>query len=112
MSPRAPIPSVACAPSTDAERGFIETWEVEAYRRGAAAFGRDAGRFSGRIALVTGAAQGFGLEIARGLADAGGHVVLADVNAEGAAEQARELEARLGPGAPGPWPWTSRTTPP
>jgi rhamnose utilization protein RhaD (predicted bifunctional aldolase and dehydrogenase)/NAD(P)-dependent dehydrogenase (short-subunit alcohol dehydrogenase family) len=83
---------------TDAERTFIETWEVEAYRRGAAAFGRDAGRFGGRIALVTGAAQGFGLGIATGLAEAGGHVILADLNAEGAAEEARDLEARLGPG--------------
>ena len=44
------------------ERGFIETWEAEAYRRNAAAFSRDRGRFGGRIALVTGAAQGFGLK--------------------------------------------------
>jgi rhamnose utilization protein RhaD (predicted bifunctional aldolase and dehydrogenase)/NAD(P)-dependent dehydrogenase (short-subunit alcohol dehydrogenase family) len=83
---------------SDAERGFIETWEVEAYRRNAAAFSRDRGRFGGRIALVTGAAQGFGLEIARGLVAAGGHVVLADVNATLAAERARELEAAHGPG--------------
>ena len=80
------------------ERTFIETWEVEAYRRGAAAFGRAPGRFAGRIALVTGAAQGFGLGIAQGLASAGGHVVLADIKAEVAAEQAEQLEAEFGRG--------------
>ncbi|HZW00843.1 MAG TPA: SDR family NAD(P)-dependent oxidoreductase, partial [Candidatus Deferrimicrobium sp.] len=83
---------------SDAERGFIETWEVEAYRRNAAAFSRDRGRFGGRIALVTGAAQGFGLEIARGLVAAGGHVILGDVNAALAAERAAELEAAHGIG--------------
>ena len=83
---------------SDEERGFIETWEVEAYRRNAAAFSRDRGRFGGRIALVTGAAQGFGLEIARGLVAAGGHVVLADVNAPLASERAEELEATHGTG--------------
>jgi rhamnose utilization protein RhaD (predicted bifunctional aldolase and dehydrogenase)/NAD(P)-dependent dehydrogenase (short-subunit alcohol dehydrogenase family) len=83
---------------SDDERGFIETWEVEAYRRNAAAFSRDRGRFGGRIALVTGAAQGFGLEIARGLAAAGGHVVLADVNVALATQRASELEAAHGAG--------------
>ncbi len=83
---------------SDTERGFIETWEVEAYRRNAAAFSRDRGRFGGRVALVTGAAQGFGLEIARGLVMAGGHVVLADVNAVVAAERAAELETACGTG--------------
>jgi NAD(P)-dependent dehydrogenase (short-subunit alcohol dehydrogenase family) len=83
---------------SDAERTFIETWEVEAYRRGAAAFARDEGRFGGRIALVTGAAQGFGLAIARGLVAAGGHVVLADINASEAASRTAELEASHGLG--------------
>ncbi len=80
------------------ERGFIEHWEVEAYRRGAAAFGRSPGRFAGKVALITGAAQGFGLGIAQGLAQEGGHVILADVQAEQAAVEAAAIEAELGKG--------------
>ena len=83
---------------SDDERTFIETWEVEAYRRGAAAFGRAPGPFAGRVALVTGAAQGFGLGIARGLAAAGGHVMLADVQADRAASEAAAIEAEQGIG--------------
>ncbi len=83
---------------SDDERGFIEHWEVEAYRRGAAAFGRAPGRFAGSVALVTGAAQGFGLGIAQGLAREGGHVILADVRAEQAAIEAAAIEAELGTG--------------
>jgi NAD(P)-dependent dehydrogenase (short-subunit alcohol dehydrogenase family)/rhamnose utilization protein RhaD (predicted bifunctional aldolase and dehydrogenase) len=83
---------------TDGERGFIETWEVEAYRRGAAAFGRAPGPFAGRVALVTGAAQGFGLGIARGLAAAGGSVVLADIQADRAGTEAAAIEAEHGTG--------------
>jgi rhamnose utilization protein RhaD (predicted bifunctional aldolase and dehydrogenase)/NAD(P)-dependent dehydrogenase (short-subunit alcohol dehydrogenase family) len=83
---------------TDTERGFIETWEVEAYRRGAAAFERAPGAFAGRIALVTGAAQGFGLGIAQGLAAAGGSVVLADIQAGLAAVEAAAIEAEHGTG--------------
>lgn len=48
----------------------------------------------GKVALVTGAAQGFGWEIARGLAEAGAHVVIADLNSEGARSRAEELEAK------------------
>jgi len=56
------------------------------------------GRFAGRVAVVTGAAQGFGLAIAADLIAEGGHVVLADVNAALAQANALELEARHGPG--------------
>jgi len=45
----------------------------------------------GRIALVTGGAQGFGAEIARGLADAGAYVIVADINVDGAQAFAAEL---------------------
>ncbi len=87
----------------DPERRFIETWEAEVYRRGiaagiSAAGGAAAGRFEGRVALVTGAAQGFGLAIAADLVAQGGHVVLADVNGPLAAANAADLSARFGPG--------------
>lgn len=84
---------------TDAQRTFIETWEVEAYRKKvSAAAGTKAGRAVGRVALVTGAAQGFGLEIAQGLAAEGAVVVLADINADKAAAEAAALVARHGHG--------------
>ena len=82
----------------DAERTFIEAWEAEAYRRDVAAGAAGSGRFAGRVALVTGAAQGFGLAIAADLVAEGGHVVLADLNAALAKVNARDLEARHGPG--------------
>ena len=53
---------------------------------------------AGRIALVTGAAQGFGLAIAEGLAAEGAHVVLADLNAPLAEANAAALVERFGPG--------------
>lgn len=46
----------------------------------------------GRVALVTGAGQGIGREIARTLAGAGAHVVIADRNPETAAQAATELD--------------------
>ena len=82
-----------------AERGFIEAWEAEAYRKHIAAGDGPPGRVAGRVALVTGAAQGFGLAIAEGLAAQGAHVVLADLNVTLAEENAAKLAARFGPGS-------------
>jgi sorbitol-6-phosphate 2-dehydrogenase len=50
----------------------------------------------GRIALVTGGAQGFGEEITRGLAASGALVFIADVNLAGARKLASELNAAAG----------------
>lgn len=83
---------------TKPDRDFIENWEVENYRRQVAAAGRAKGAMDGKIALVTGAAQGFGLEIARGLAGEGAHVVLADINAEGVQAAADGLAGEYGVG--------------
>jgi rhamnose utilization protein RhaD (predicted bifunctional aldolase and dehydrogenase)/NAD(P)-dependent dehydrogenase (short-subunit alcohol dehydrogenase family) len=82
----------------DAERAFIEAWEAESYRRDVAAGPAGTGRVAGRVALVTGAAQGFGLAIAADLVAQGAHVVLADLNAALAESNARDLEAHHGPG--------------
>jgi sorbitol-6-phosphate 2-dehydrogenase len=53
---------------------------------------------AGKVGLITGAAQGFGLELAQAFVAEGGCAVLADVNAPGAAAAAAELCARHGPG--------------
>jgi len=57
-----------------------------------------AGRAGGKVAVVTGAAQGFGLQIARDLAAQGACVVLADINAQGVGDQAKALCGELGEG--------------
>lgn len=82
----------------EAERSFIETWEAEAYRRQVHAGDGASGRVEGRIALVTGAAQGFGLAIAEDLVAQGAHVVLADLNVPLAEANATRLEERFGDG--------------
>ena len=46
---------------------------------------------AGQVALVTGAGRGFGAGIARGLARAGAHVTIVDINAAELAETAQEI---------------------
>lgn len=52
----------------------------------------------GKVCLVTGAAQGFGLGIAKCLASSGATVILADMNLAGAEKAAAELVGEHGPG--------------
>ena len=80
-------------------RRFIENWEVEAYRKSVtAAVSAHGGRLAGKIAIVTGAAQGFGLEIATHLAAEGACVALADLNEAGVMAAAEKLCEAHGPG--------------
>ena len=48
-------------------------------------------QLDGKVALITGAASGIGHAIAKRYLEAGGRVVIADLNVEGAANAAREL---------------------
>lgn len=52
------------------------------------------GRVDNKVALITGAAQGLGAATASLLAREGAQVVLSDINADGAAEQAQSINAR------------------
>jgi len=61
-----------------------------------AEFGDGRGRAADRIALVTGAAQGFGCEIAGDLAAQGAWVALADINVAGATAAAQRINAACG----------------
>ncbi len=56
------------------------------------------GRVAGKKALITGAAQGLGAAQSMMLARQGAQVLLADVNATGAADQAAKINAELGAG--------------
>lgn len=72
---------------------FIVNWEVESYRAKVSLAGSNAKKLAGKIAIVTGSAQGFGEGIARWLANEGASVVIADMNAEGAKKTAESISA-------------------
>ncbi len=79
---------------------FISGWEVERFRKRLAAGrgGSQGARLAERVALVTGAAQGFGAGLAVRLAAEGAHVVLADLNEAEARRRACEITATSGAG--------------
>ncbi|MFP4703492.1 MAG: SDR family NAD(P)-dependent oxidoreductase [Spirochaetaceae bacterium] len=54
------------------------------------------GKLPGKVAVVTGAAQGFGAAIAEGLATNGARVCVADIDAEAAAKKADEISEKHG----------------
>ena len=78
---------------SERDRRFIENWEVESYRRSMATKTAAAGRLQGKVAVVTGAAQGFGYGIAEELAREGAVIVVADLNLEGAQKAADTIRA-------------------
>ncbi|GHU73301.1 hypothetical protein AGMMS49992_11420 [Clostridia bacterium] len=77
---------------------FILNWEVENYRQKVSFTGGTTKRMEGKVCIVTGAAQGFGEGIARAIAQEGGYVTIADMNAEGAAQVADSINAQYGAG--------------
>jgi NAD(P)-dependent dehydrogenase (short-subunit alcohol dehydrogenase family) len=81
------------APLTASETYGIEYWPMELYKLRQPALPAE---LAGRVALVTGGASGIGRAIAKRLAGAGAHVIVADRNAAGAAEVADDLSRTYG----------------
>ena len=75
---------------------FIRGWEVERYRKSVSLPSQTNAACTGKIAIVTGAAQGFGKGLAEALLQAGAEVVLADMNLDLARQAATEFCARFG----------------
>jgi len=78
---------------SESEAFAIEYWPLERYKLAQAP---PRGELAGRIAVITGGASGIGRATARMLAARGAHVVVADLNADGAVEVAEELVAAHG----------------
>lgn len=75
---------------TEAQAFAIEYWPLERYKLAQAP---PKGELAGRIAVVTGGASGIGRATARLFAQLGAHVVVADLNEQGAHEVTEELVA-------------------
>ncbi|MFJ7950616.1 bifunctional aldolase/short-chain dehydrogenase [Lysinibacillus sp. NPDC096418] len=82
--------------SLTAEESYqIEYWPLELYKLSLAP---KAAEFSGKVVFVTGGAGGIGSETCRLLASQGAHVVLADLNEEGAQKIASDIAEKFGVG--------------
>ena len=77
---------------------FINTWEVETYRKKISLAGAGHKRLLEKIAIVTGSAQGFGKGIAEDMAGEGANLAIADINLELAEINANSLKQVFGPG--------------
>lgn len=78
---------------TAPESYSIEYWPLEVYKLKLAPPPRE---LAGRIALVTGGASGIGKATALRLCEEGAHVVVADINGEGAETAASEIRDKFG----------------
>jgi rhamnose utilization protein RhaD (predicted bifunctional aldolase and dehydrogenase)/NAD(P)-dependent dehydrogenase (short-subunit alcohol dehydrogenase family) len=79
-------------PLTPEQIRFIDTWEVESYRRMTATGAGGSGSADQRIVIISNAVNGFGPGIARGLFSKGANVVLADANEEAGKIMIQELD--------------------
>jgi len=78
-----------------AESYAIEYWKLELYKLSLKPAPKV---LEGKVAFVTGAASGIGRAIAHRLASDGAHIAIADINSEGAATVAEEINALRGKG--------------
>jgi NAD(P)-dependent dehydrogenase (short-subunit alcohol dehydrogenase family)/rhamnose utilization protein RhaD (predicted bifunctional aldolase and dehydrogenase) len=76
---------------------FIDQWEVENYRRKVSQAGAAGNKLNGKIAVVTGGAQGFGAGIAEALYGLNVNVVIADLNEDAGRTFADHLNSLKNP---------------
>jgi NAD(P)-dependent dehydrogenase (short-subunit alcohol dehydrogenase family)/rhamnose utilization protein RhaD (predicted bifunctional aldolase and dehydrogenase) len=69
-------------PMTAEQIAFIESWEVENYRKKVSLGSKPIGRVENKVVVITGAAQGFGAGIAEAMWAEGANIVIADLNEE------------------------------
>lgn len=84
------------AEAADAVRGGAKSVCVEGVGTFTIADAETVGALSGKIAVVTGSAQGFGAGIAEYLASEGACVAVVDMNADGAAAEAEKIMKQYG----------------
>ena len=80
---------------SEGEAFAIEYWPLERFKLAQLPAARE---LTGRIALITGGASGIGRATARRLAGLGAHVVVADLNGDGAREVAEKICSMEGEG--------------
>jgi rhamnulose-1-phosphate aldolase/alcohol dehydrogenase len=78
---------------SETEAFAIEYWPLERYKLAQAP---PRGELAGKVALITGGASGIGRAAARALAANGAHVVVGDLNVDGALEVAEQIVAAHG----------------
>jgi len=79
---------------TPQQIAFIESWEVENYRKKLAVSSSGKSPVKNKIAIVTGGAQGFGAGISEELFKEGANIILADINEEEGKLKAESLNNR------------------
>jgi NAD(P)-dependent dehydrogenase (short-subunit alcohol dehydrogenase family) len=84
-------------PLREEVRRFVEGWEWQTYRKKVSTGVRGEGRAAGKVVVVTGAAQGLGLDVSRDLAAEGAHVALTDVRSGGVMKTCREPGGKFSP---------------
>ena len=82
-------------PLTEEEAYSVEYWPLERYKL---SLQPKRGELAGHVAFITGAAGGLGAAIAQRFAAEGAHVVIADINEEGATARCQELASAYGEG--------------